>query len=137
MLTGGLGLLSLGSVIGGQLLALMRDGLSIHVQRGSRQRLDAACASGMRHWHAGLAAAPLLGLLLAAALLAPLAIGGWTFSSEALVPNFERLNPIAARPHRVDPRPDRTRQGARARASSVATGRGARAAQAVPPATPR
>ena len=27
-----------------------------------------------------IAAAPLLGLLLAAALLAPLAIGGWTFS---------------------------------------------------------
>lgn len=38
--------------------------------------------------------APLLGLLLAAAVLAPLSIGGWTFSSEALVPNFERLNPI-------------------------------------------
>jgi flagellar biosynthetic protein FlhB len=37
----------------------------------------------------------LLGLLLVAAILAPLSIGGWTFSSEALVPNFSRLNPIA------------------------------------------
>jgi flagellar biosynthetic protein FlhB len=42
-----------------------------------------------------LAAAPLLGLLLAAALLAPLAIGGWNFSAQALVPDFSRLDPIA------------------------------------------
>jgi len=93
ILTGGVGLLSLGSLMGGQLLTLMRDGLSI---RGGE-----AFDSGwmlMRFGHAalaaGMAAAPLLGLLLAAAVLAPLAIGGWTFSSEALVPNFERLNPI-------------------------------------------
>jgi flagellar biosynthetic protein FlhB len=45
--------------------------------------------------HGALAMAPLLGLLLAAAVLAPLAIGGWTFSSEALTPNFERLNPVS------------------------------------------
>jgi flagellar biosynthetic protein FlhB len=35
-----------------------------------------------------------MGLLLAAALLAPLVIGGWTFSAEALVPDFARLNPV-------------------------------------------
>jgi flagellar biosynthetic protein FlhB len=43
----------------------------------------------------GLAVAPLVGLLITAAVLAPLAIGGWTFSSEALVPQFSRLDPIA------------------------------------------
>jgi flagellar biosynthetic protein FlhB len=42
-----------------------------------------------------IAMAPLLGLLLAAALLAPLAIGGWTFSGAALVPDFGRLNPVS------------------------------------------
>ena len=93
VLTGGVGLLSLGSLIGGQLQNLMRDGLSIR----SSEALDSGWML-MRFGHtaleAGMAVAPLLGLLLAAAVLTPLAIGGWTFSSEALVPNFERLNPI-------------------------------------------
>jgi flagellar biosynthetic protein FlhB len=93
ILTGGMGLLSLGSLMGGQLLSLMRDGLSI---RGS-ESFDSGWML-MRFGHAvlaaGMAVAPLLGLLAAAAVLTPLAIGGWTFSSEALVPNFQRLNPI-------------------------------------------
>jgi flagellar biosynthetic protein FlhB len=41
------------------------------------------------------ATAPILGLTLAAALLSPLAIGGWNLSFQALAPNFSRLNPIA------------------------------------------
>jgi flagellar biosynthetic protein FlhB len=93
VLTGGLGLLSLGALMGGRMLAMMREGLSLEG--------DEAFDSGrmfMRLGHAalegGMTVAPLLGLLLTAALLAPLALGGWTFSGEALVPNFERLNPI-------------------------------------------
>jgi flagellar biosynthetic protein FlhB len=93
VLTGGLGLTALGSLIGGRLLGLMRDGLSLHGAEafdGARMllRFEHAAMQG------ALAAAPVLGLLLAAAILAPLAIGGWTFSSEALVPNFTRLNPV-------------------------------------------
>ncbi len=42
-----------------------------------------------------LACAPLFALTLAAALLAPLALGGWNFSFEALVPDFTRLSPLA------------------------------------------
>ena len=67
ILTGGMGLLSLGSLMGGQLLSLMRDGLSI--------RASESFDSGwmlMRFGHAALAAgmavAPLLGLLAAAAV---------------------------------------------------------------------
>ncbi|HEY2418781.1 MAG TPA: EscU/YscU/HrcU family type III secretion system export apparatus switch protein, partial [Steroidobacteraceae bacterium] len=94
VLTGGLGLFSLGSVISGHLLSVMRAGLSF---RGAAAfddgqmllRLEQAAVE------AALAAAPLLGLLLAAAILAPLAIGGWTFSSQALIPDFGRLNPIS------------------------------------------
>jgi flagellar biosynthesis protein FlhB len=41
------------------------------------------------------ATAPILALTLAAALLSPLAIGGWNLSFQALAPNFNRLNPIA------------------------------------------
>jgi flagellar biosynthetic protein FlhB len=46
-------------------------------------------------WQALLATAPILGLTLAAALLSPLAIGGWNMSFTALVPNFTRLDPVA------------------------------------------
>ena len=93
VLAGGLGLSALGSVMGGQLLAIMRDGLTL----SSAEAFDNGRML-LRFGHAalqgGLAIAPLIGLLLTAALLAPLAIGGWTFSGAALVPNFERLNPI-------------------------------------------
>jgi flagellar biosynthesis protein FlhB len=93
ILTAGVGLLSLGSLMGGKLLALMREGLSI---RGGEAFDNGWMLTRFGHaaLEAGMSAAPLMGLLLAAALLTPLAIGGWTFSSEALVPNFGRLNPI-------------------------------------------
>ncbi len=42
------------------------------------------------------AAAPILALTLVAALLAPLTLGGWNFSFEALVPDFTRLSPLNA-----------------------------------------
>jgi flagellar biosynthetic protein FlhB len=38
---------------------------------------------------------PLLAAVFGAALIAPLALGGWTFSGQALVPDFSRLSPIA------------------------------------------
>jgi flagellar biosynthetic protein FlhB len=44
---------------------------------------------------AGWGALPLLGATLLAALLAPVVIGGWNFSTTALVPKFERLSPIS------------------------------------------
>ena len=38
--------------------------------------------------------APLAGLLIAVAVLSPAFIGGWLFSTKALVPNFGRMNPV-------------------------------------------
>lgn len=38
---------------------------------------------------------PFLGATFLAALAAPLAIGGWNFSTQALVPQFSRLNPLS------------------------------------------
>jgi flagellar biosynthetic protein FlhB len=38
---------------------------------------------------------PILGATFIAALAAPLAIGGWNFSAEALMPQFSRLNPAS------------------------------------------
>jgi flagellar biosynthetic protein FlhB len=94
VLTGGLALRGLGAGVGARLAAIMRDGLSLdHTDIGDATlmlpRLEHAAAQGLS------AAAPLLALVLAAAVLAPLAIGGWTFSATALVPDFTRLNPIS------------------------------------------
>jgi flagellar biosynthetic protein FlhB len=94
VLTGGMGMLSMGSVMGGHMMEIMRQGLSF----SGAEAFDSGrmlMRFGQAALAAGMTAAPLLGLLLTAALLAPLALGGWTFSAEALVPNFERLNPIA------------------------------------------
>ena len=94
VLTGGIGLRTLGSDIGGRMLSVMREGLT--VTRGAAMdngwmlhQFERSALQGV------LAMAPLLGLLMAAAVLAPLAIGGWTFSTEALTPDFGRLNPIS------------------------------------------
>ncbi len=41
-----------------------------------------------------LAFAPLVGLLMLAALISPLLIGGWLFNAKSLGPNFGKLNPV-------------------------------------------
>jgi flagellar biosynthesis protein FlhB len=94
VLAGGVGLMTLGSLIGGRMLAIMRDGLSL-TNSEAFDGGEMLLRFGHTALQGGLAAAPLLGLLMAAAILAPLSIGGWTFSSQALVPDFGRLNPVA------------------------------------------
>src|SRR5579863_4166416 len=94
VLVGGVGVYTLAPWFFSRLLALMHDGLtlsSMDLVDGTSMlpRLEHALAQAL------LAAAPLLALLLAAAVLAPLMIGGWAFSSETLTPDFTRLDPIA------------------------------------------
>lgn len=38
---------------------------------------------------------PLFGMMVLAALIAPLMLGGWLFSTQSLAPKFSKLNPIA------------------------------------------
>jgi flagellar biosynthesis protein FlhB len=94
MLAAGGGLYYLGSGLGGELFDLTRRSLSF----SREQALDAAqvvpavtsaFADGL------LACLPLFGVIVLAALLAPLALGGWSFSTEALMPQFNRLNPLS------------------------------------------
>lgn len=93
-LCGGAGLYYLGGSAGMKLLEMMRTTLGF-------TRADATEADRMLQMlysaghTAALATVPLLGLLLAAAVLAPLLLGGWTFSGEALVPQWNRLDPVA------------------------------------------
>ncbi|HEY7929459.1 MAG TPA: flagellar biosynthesis protein FlhB [Steroidobacteraceae bacterium] len=94
VLTGAVALRLLGEGLGARLAGIMRDGLSFdHTQIGDGTLMLTRLA------HAGaqalMATAPLLGVLVVAALLAPLAIGGWTFSTSALAPDFSRLNPVS------------------------------------------
>ena len=87
-------LLVLGSGLVGSMADQMRRGLTID----GRLLLNegAAVASFQASMlEALLAVAPVLGLVFLAALVAPLALGGWNFSTEALGLKFERIDPIA------------------------------------------
>lgn len=84
----------LGGSIGGMLFDIMKSGLNI----APAEVIDpgfALTAAGGELMRALIVCAPVLGLTMIAALVAPLAIGGWNFSIEALAPDFTRLDPIA------------------------------------------
>jgi flagellar biosynthesis protein FlhB len=94
MLTAGCGMYALGGHSGAMLYDTMRAQLSYTAQQSmyAEQMIPnlTAALGG-----AALALAPLFGLIVLAAVLAPLALGGWSFSGEALMPNFSRLSPSA------------------------------------------
>ncbi len=94
LMTGCVGLSALGSQIGGDLHSLMRRGLTLTREQALDSELlvptlGSAALDGL------LSVVPILGLLLLAALLAPLVLGGWSFSTEALMPQLNRLNPLS------------------------------------------
>ena len=94
VLIAGAGLHFLGRSVGAGLFDIMRSALSL-----SREQVldDSSAISqfGTSAAQALLACAPVLGLTLVAALLAPLAIGGWNLSFGVLAPDFTRLSPVA------------------------------------------
>ncbi len=93
-LAAGLGLYTMGGPLTVRLQRLMHHAFSF--DRAATQdpayMLNSMASEFMQ---ALLALSPLLGLMLAAAVLAPLAIGGWTFSFQALAFDFARLDPVA------------------------------------------
>ncbi|MET0282456.1 MAG: flagellar biosynthesis protein FlhB [Steroidobacteraceae bacterium] len=94
MLSAGVMLTMYGDTIGTRLGELMRGGLTI-----PRERIFDESAMtrvlGELSMNALWAIAPLLLMTLVVALGAPLALGGWAFSSKALAPDFSRLSPVA------------------------------------------
>jgi flagellar biosynthetic protein FlhB len=94
LLVAGGGLHFLGGSIGARLLDIMKSALSISPTEAVDPRLALAAASS-ELLRGLMVCAPILGLTLIAALVAPLALGGWNLSLDALAPNFERLDPIA------------------------------------------
>ncbi len=94
LMTGGIALSSMGGQVGGALTSLMKRGLSITREEALDPTqivptLTGSALDGL------LATLPVLGLMLVAALLAPLVLGGWNFSTQALAPQFKRLNPLS------------------------------------------
>ena len=84
----------LGGSLGATLYDIMRSGLAPRAGAALDPGIALSTASA-EMYRAGIACAPLLGLTLVAALVAPLALGGWNLSFTALAPNFTRLDPIA------------------------------------------
>lgn len=90
-------LLMLGEQMGDSLLAMMRD----QFQLSRKILFDPATpiiyfqqlmSDGV------MLIAPFLAVMVVVALVAPLALGGWVFSWEALTPKFEKLDPIKGIP---------------------------------------
>lgn len=94
LMAGGVALSSLGPQIGGDLYSMMRRGLTLTREQALDPTQMASALSGAA-MDGLLASVPVLGLLLLAALLAPLVLGGWNFSTDSLMPQFNRLNPLS------------------------------------------
>ena len=77
-----------------QAAQLLRDALSF-TPADFASSADMAAAFGVLLGSGMRVVAPILLLGFVAALVAPLMLGGWNFSAEALMPQFSRLDPIA------------------------------------------
>lgn len=95
MLLGGIGALwAAGSFVKEQLTLLMEQ--SMHFER--ERAFDTALA--LKHFSlqvqgAVKSVAPIMGLMLVLALIAPALLGGWNFATKSLQPSFAKMNPIA------------------------------------------
>ncbi len=93
MLIAGIGLKIVGDSVARQLGDMMRGGLTISRERiydeGAMVRAFGELSAMALH-----AVTPVLVLTLIAAIGAPLALGGWSFSGKAISPDFSRLSPM-------------------------------------------
>ncbi|HEY2417728.1 MAG TPA: flagellar biosynthesis protein FlhB [Steroidobacteraceae bacterium] len=94
VLVAGLGLRYSGAGMAAGFASLMKSGLTLSRDQALDENLllpnlVALAQQGL------VVTGPIFGLTLVAALLSPLAIGGWNMSFTALVPDFARLNPVA------------------------------------------
>ena len=94
MLAGSIGLLIFGGALAQDMMEIMRYNFSIN-----RETLLNTDSMGAFLLHSGkialLALQPVLITLLIAALIGPIALGGWLFAAGSLAPKFSRMNPAA------------------------------------------
>jgi flagellar biosynthetic protein FlhB len=94
VLIAGAGLYFLGSYLGAGMHGMMRASLSFSREEAMDETRALSMFAGAVS-EALLACAPLFALTLVAALMAPLALGGWNLSFGVLAPDLKRLSPIA------------------------------------------
>lgn len=93
LLAGSVSLMLFGNVLGAGLLGIGRN--AFQFERRAIQDSDAMLLElGSAGTEALLVLAPVLILLLLAAVLGPAALGGWIFSTRSLAPKLERLDPV-------------------------------------------
>lgn len=83
----------LGGWFAERMMALTRSGLTISSELATSQEEIPAHLAGMTI-EALLLMAPLLGALVVAAVVSPIALNGWLFAPKALTPRFDRMNPL-------------------------------------------
>ena len=93
MMGGVAGMWVMGSFLSERMFGLMRQGLSIS-RTAAFDSTAMAVAFRELSTDGLLTVAPLMMLLMLAAVAGPLALGGWVVSSKALGPDFTRMNPL-------------------------------------------
>lgn len=95
MLTTGAGVLwVMGDMMSGQFGSVLRNGMQF--ERASAFDVSHMLAqSGTALLHALQALIPFLVMMMLAALVAPMLLGGWLFSGKSLAPKLSKLNPVA------------------------------------------
>jgi flagellar biosynthesis protein FlhB len=94
MIGGSAALVASGGALAVRMSQMVRSGLSIDPQSlvdpsSMLSSLSSACISALA------VLLPIFGTVIGLVLLASVAMGGWNFSMEALVPDFTRLSPLA------------------------------------------
>jgi flagellar biosynthetic protein FlhB len=92
--TGVGGVWTLGEMMGGHFDSALRNGLQFE-RASAFDPSHMMNQAGSAVLHAMQALMPVLMLMLVAALVAPMLLGGWLLSAQSLAPNFSKLNPIA------------------------------------------
>ena len=94
MIGGSATLVAVGSTVASHMAQMMRRSLSFNAQtlrttESMNASLGDACMSALT------AVLPVFGALIVMVLLASVALGGWNFTTQALVPDFARLSPLS------------------------------------------
>ena len=92
LLTGVTGLMNLGGELGEAMMDLMRFNFTVSREAAFDPQLMLLYLANTT-FAAVKALVPFFTLLLAAALIGPVALGGWLFSGKAMAPKFSRMNP--------------------------------------------
>ncbi len=93
LMTGGAALWMMASQLGRSMSGIVRGGL--HFEPGVARDSEVALSQlSALFFDAALALAPFLLLVAIAAMASPLLLRGWLFSTKAVMPDFNRLNPL-------------------------------------------